>query len=86
MRLQEKLDAFTEKLLQSGRFSPDVLELLHRSTEELIASGQSGRAVKAGEIAPEFTLPDSEGKLIASRHLLAKGPLVVTFYVGVWCP
>jgi peroxiredoxin len=86
MRLPEKLDAFTGKLIQSGRFPPAVLETLHRSTEELIASGQADRAVKAGETAPEFVLPDPDGNPVSSRQLLAKGPLVVTFYRGVWCP
>jgi peroxiredoxin len=86
MRLQEKLDAFTDKLIQSGRFPAAVLETLHRSTEEVIASGQADRAVKAGEIAPEFVLPDPDGNPVSSRQLLAKGPLVVTFYRGVWCP
>jgi peroxiredoxin len=86
MRLQEKLDAFTDKLIQSGRFPPAVLETLHKSTEELIASGQADRAVKAGETAPEFVLPDPDGNPVSSRQLLAKGSLVVTFYRGVWCP
>ena len=86
MRLQEKLDALTEKMLQSGTFPPAVLEILHRSTQELIASGQAGRAVKAGEVAPAFALPDPDGNTVSSRQLLAKGPLVVTFYRGVWCP
>lgn len=86
MRLQEKLDAFTANLIQSGKFPPALLEKLHRSTAELIASGQADRAVKAGEKAPEFTLPNVDGTPMASRQLLAKGPLVVTFYRGVWCP
>src|SRR6185437_8928077 len=34
----------------------------------------------------EFTLLDSDGKPVASRELLRKGPLVISFYRGVWCP
>jgi peroxiredoxin len=59
---------------------------MHRATAELIASGQAQRAKKAGEVAPEFTLTDPDGKPVSSRDLLAKGPLVVSFYRGVWCP
>jgi peroxiredoxin len=44
------------------------------------------RAKKAGDVAPEFTLLDPEGKEVSSRDLLARGPLVVSFYRGVWCP
>ena len=44
------------------------------------------QALKVGDRAPEFTLPDVDGTLVSSHALLAKGPLVVTFYRGAWCP
>jgi peroxiredoxin len=59
---------------------------MQRATDELIATGQAQRAKKAGDAAPEFTLLDPDGKPVASRELLAKGPLVISFYRGVWCP
>lgn len=59
---------------------------MHRATDELIAGTQAQRARKAGDVAPEFTLNDSDGKPVSSRERLAKGPLVVSFYRGVWCP
>lgn len=31
-------------------------------------------------------LNDPEGHPVASKALLAEGPLVVPFYRGVWCP
>ena len=37
-------------------------------------------------MAPEFTLLDPDGKPVSSRELLARGPLVISFYRGVWCP
>jgi peroxiredoxin len=40
----------------------------------------------AGDNAPCFVLPDSNGAVISSAELLSKGTLVVTFYRGVWCP
>ena len=43
-------------------------------------------AVKVGDEAPSFLLPNAEGQLIASEDLLAAGPLVVTFFRGGWCP
>jgi peroxiredoxin len=59
---------------------------MHRATDELIASGAARRALKASDRAPEFVLQDADGREVSSRDLLAKGPLVVTFYRGVWCP
>lgn len=83
--LQGKLDAF--KVEFDTRLAPSVaVEALHRSVDELIASGAPGRALKVGDIAPAFTLPDADGNPVSSEALLAKGPIVVTFYRGVWCP
>ena len=89
MALQDRLDAFKADF-ESGRLqlkpTKEVLDAMHRATAELIESGQAQRAKKAGDVAPEFTLNDSDGKPVSSRELLAKGPLVVSFYRGVWCP
>ena len=83
--LQGKLDAF--KVEFDTRLAPPAaVEALHRSVDELIASGAPDRALKVGDVAPEFTLPDTDGNPVSSKVLLAKGPLVVTFYRGVWCP
>lgn len=62
-----------------------MLDLMHRGTAELIASGQALSAKKAGDKAPHFALNDPDGHPISSETLLAKGPLVVSFYRGVWC-
>ncbi|RTM15365.1 MAG: AhpC/TSA family protein [Bradyrhizobiaceae bacterium] len=85
MPLQDKLDALKTKF-ETQMAPPEVVAVMHRVTDDLIASGQAARALKAGDRAPAFTLPDPEGKLVSSQDLLAKGPLVLTFYRGVWCP
>ena len=89
MSLQDRLDAFKADF-ENGKlpFKPTAqqLEAMHRATAELITSGQAGRALKAGDKAPDFVLNDPDGKPVSSRDLLAKGPLVVSFYRGVWCP
>jgi peroxiredoxin len=89
MALQDRLDAFKADFT-GGKlaFKPtkERLALMERATAELIESGQAQRAKKAGNVAPEFTLKDPEGNPVSSRDLLAKGPLVVSFYRGVWCP
>jgi peroxiredoxin len=89
MALQDRLDAFKVDFT-SGRlpFKPgkERLQTMQRATDELIASGQAQRAKKAGDIAPEFTLLDSDGQPVSSGELLARGPLVISFYRGVWCP
>ena len=89
MALQEKLDAFTADLENGGppyNIPRSVIDTLHRGTADLIASGQADRAVGAGDRAPIFILKDAHGSLFSSEKLLATGPLMVTFYRGVWCP
>ncbi len=89
MSLQDKLDAFKADF-EAGKppynVSPSVIETMHRATAELIASGAAQKALKAGDPAPAFTLNDHEGHPVSSAELLRQGPLVVTFYRGVWCP
>ena len=89
MTLQDRLNALKADF-ESGKFplkpSAADLETMSRATAELIAGGQAQRAVKAGDKAPEFVLNDPGGKPVSSRDLLSKGPLVVSFYRGVWCP
>jgi len=89
MALQDRLDAFKADFA-SGRFplkpTREALDTMHHATDELIASAQAQRAKKAGDTAPEFTLADPDGKTVSSRELLARGPLVISFYRGVWCP
>jgi peroxiredoxin len=89
MALQDRLDALKADF-EAGRFplkpSKEALNIMHRATAELIETGQAQRAKKAGDTAPEFTLKDPNGKDVSSRELLGKGPLVVSFYRGIWCP
>lgn len=85
MSLQDKLDAFKADF-EANQAPPEAVEAFHRSNQELIDNGNAERALKAGDLAPEFTLSDSDGNPVSSRELLAKGPLVLTFYRGVWCP
>jgi peroxiredoxin len=59
---------------------------MHRATAELIASGAAGRAKKVSDKAPSFSLKGPEGNIVSSAELLTKGPLIVSFYRGVWCP
>ena len=81
MSLQAKLDAF-KTALESGappynvpRF---VVDAIHKQTDELIASGQAGRARKAGDQAPVFALKDANGNTVDLADSLDKGPVVVT--------
>src|SRR5262245_41885612 len=89
MTLQEELDAFKADF-EAGkppyRVSQAAVEQMHRATAELKASGAAERALKIGDNAPMFELQDSDANCVSSDELLALGPLIVSFYRGVWCP
>jgi len=86
MSLQEKLNAFRADVESGVRIPTAVVEKLHRSTDELVASGQAERAKKIGDKAPPFALEDPDGRTVSLVDLLSKGPVVLSFYRGVWCP
>lgn len=52
----------------------------------LRATDVASRALRVGDRAPDFLLPDAHGRLHSSEHLRGEGPLVVSFYRGGWCP
>ena len=89
MSLQARLDAFKVDF-RGGKppfnAPPEIHPIMERATAELVASGAAGRALKVGARAPSFTLNDPDGKPVSSVDLLSKGPLVISFYRGVWCP
>ena len=62
----------------------------HAAYEELVrrlgAAETAERALKLGDKIPDFALPNAAGKLVASDELLARGPLVINFFRGDWCP
>ncbi len=89
MKLQDKLDAMREDF-ENGRFplvpNREQLDTMNRATQTLLDSGQADHALRAGDTAPDFTLQDADGITVNSRELLTRGPLVATFYRGIWCP
>ena len=42
------------------------------------------RVARVGQAAPDFTLPNADGWPVGLTELLARGPLVLSFYRGRW--
>ena len=55
-----------------------------RTRAELAASGLADQAPKAGDPAPEVTLPNIYGDTVSSVKILSHGPLVLHFFRGGW--
>lgn len=82
MTLQEQLDAYRAQF--EAKAPKEVLEVMHRVTEDLRSSGILAGTLKTGDKAPDFTLRNAAGQLVSSERLRAEGPLVVSFYRGKW--
>src|ERR1700712_5360428 len=46
----------------------------------------AGQALQIGDRAPLFHLPDARGRRVRLGATLERGPAVVLFYRGAWCP
>jgi hypothetical protein len=67
-----------------GRIPRDALEIMHRVTADQRASGFHARMPAIGQSAPSFELPNRDGAVVSTASLLARGPLVVSFFRGSW--
>ena len=82
MSLKAELKALQTRL-EANR-PADALAKMHRAVDELRTSGALDRVLKVGDRAPDFVLPNATEQLVDSRAVLARGPLVVSFYRGRW--
>jgi peroxiredoxin len=65
---------------------PEKMAPVERAIDELRSSGIAQRILPVGARAPQFELPDQRGIIIRSEDLLTRGPLIVNFFRGRWCP
>ena len=82
MALQEKLDTMRE--MSKTRIPPEARAVMERSIDDLRASGIMTRVARVGQTAPEFTLPNTDGRSVSLAELRARGPVVLSFYRGRW--
>jgi len=84
MLLNEQFDEMREKFYAS--LPADKLEIFQSSLQQLNDSGITQNAKQSGDIAPDFSLANATGEPVTLSERLAKGPVVLTFYRGGWCP
>jgi hypothetical protein len=82
MSLKEELAKYRQGA--RNRIPQEKLVVMDRATNDLEQSGIIDRCFKAGNVAPDFVLPNTENQPISLTGLLAMGPVVVSFYRGGW--
>lgn len=69
-----------------ARISDASLSVMDEATAQLRASGIVESSLQVGEVAADFVLPLATGDTVVLSDLLARGPVVLAFYRGGWCP
>jgi len=81
--INERLGLFVDAVRRLIPVSDAVVErLVTRLRQHKAGEG----APKAGDAMPPFVLPDETGRMVSLGDLLTRGPAVVTFHRGHWCP
>jgi len=83
VRLNEILEAAKERF--KGKAHMEAQLEIFRLIREQQHSGKK-YGLQEGEAAKDFTLNNAEGEPISLFEQLAKGPVVLNFYRGGWCP
>ncbi len=82
MSLEQKLAALRAAV--ETRIPPQKAAIMHRATEDLRRSGALDRILKVGSAMPAFALANHDGKRVSSQDVLARGPMVLSFFRGSW--
>ncbi len=83
-RLQEVLDE--RKAIFEKKAPTELKQVYTEGINAVVQSGILENAKQIGDQAPEFTLSNALGKQVSLSDYLKKGPVVLTWYRGGWCP
>jgi peroxiredoxin len=80
----------SDRLAAYAAAGRDIFPAYSKAVDRLVVrlkeNGGGENAPRPGEIMPPFMLPDQSGRLVTLESLISRGPLVVMFYRGHWCP
>ncbi len=84
MSLQDNIAEYKAAFVQKA--PQNVQELMKQVTQELADTGIVDKAPKVSDKILPFSLSNQHGDTVKLETLLEKGPVVLTFYRGGWCP
>lgn len=82
--LREELEL--KKKMFELQASSEAKRIFYDALRWVDTSGVLASAKKVGDVAPDFTLKNVDGSMVTLSTLLTKGPVVITWYRGGWCP
>ena len=81
----QELDS-TRNLYRDQKLPKAALKIMDAATAELVNNAAVSHALQPGDIAPDFILPNVDGRSVRLYSELERGPVVLVFYRGGWCP
>lgn len=90
VRLSRRPLSLGERLSEIAREArerdPHGSAVVDRFVSRLTEARSGSDAPQIGDRIPPFMMPDQDGKLVSSEHLIGDSPLVLVFHRGHWCP
>lgn len=84
MSLSKQAQELTQAFISSQ--SDDVQKDIMEAFDELRSSDITKKSLKTGDQTIDFSLPNATGQQVSLSGHLKKGPVVLSFYRGGWCP
>jgi peroxiredoxin len=82
--LANELDQVEDKFREEN--GVESAEIFTNFIGEMHPDAITSQALKMGEIAPDFTLKNALGKVVTLSAEIKRGPVILTWYRGGWCP
>ena len=86
--IEKRVDAFNQEMMKqkdAPKLSESDMAVMKTAADDL-AKAFPNPGLPLGSIAPDFTLKNAHGKTVSLSSYLKKGPVIVVFYRGAWCP
>ncbi len=84
MSLQEQLKQIKQN--SAKNIPDDIRAVMGDALQSVINLNLEANAPKVGDQLPEFSLVNQSKQTRRLSDFLAKGPAIITFYRGGWCP
>lgn len=84
MSLAQNIQSFQDEFIPT--IPENTLNKLMSELQVLIDTGMAEQAINQSDRFPGFVLPDSKNESRSLTDYLSRGPLVISFYRGAWCP
>lgn len=81
-----ELQMKVESGVEPYNLTPQQVKIIREFDKQLRETGILDRTIRPGFKFPDFALPNQYGSMVELGNLLERGPVVMNFFRGIWCP